>query len=596
LFILSTEEVNTVQSMTFGTTRNIIEIIRRNTCSKSNDKGLRLRVEHMRCHRHLFSVVNTHYWTNSSMMRSSYIVRHKSTLKELQDRVRSGILRPDRAQERVAKRLNRLQETLSDYDNSILFHHKRKKDEEQDKDETIAKHKENNVCSNNNDNRRREVTESHDDKVVDGNDKSNNNSSSLPPTPILKIPRGLYIYGKVGTGKSMLMDSFYENVQLLGGDDRKKRFHFHNFLSTVHEDIYRLKQEDLKEHGRNFSVDTSLANNPIHKVGLQLASKISLLCLDEFQVTDIADAVILSQLFSVLFQNGTIVVTTSNRPPQDLYEGGLNRSYFLPFIDLLDRHCITYQIPSQRDYRRILSSCTSFFINSSISGSDDDDNTQMDYLVTKLYRELISGDDNVEDEKNAHVNDNESRSMQLQVSFNRRIFVDRVYSGEIHKNNNNVNGSTNTPIMARFSFEELCDANRGAMDYRVIAQAFDIVIIEDIPTLDFNSHNRARRFITLIDELYEGKCALLCSALNAKTPMDLFQTGKTDVSNNLYVGGGGDEESDDKDSWIDVSQQGGTPVGALASVRELAFAFERASSRIFEMCSRSWLHRVVDSS
>ena len=532
--------------------------------------------------------------------------RNKSTLKELQDRVQSGILQPDRAQERVAKRLTRLQETLVDYDNSTLFEFYQRKAQEEKAQKTMEEDK---------------VSEREHEK----NDKSNkDSSSSLPPmptttstTPVLpKTPRGLYIYGSVGTGKTMLMDSFFDNVQLPGGDNdddddgrRKQRLHFHNFLSIVHRDIHRLKQEDLEENGRNFSVDTSLANNPIHKVGLQLSSKISLLCLDEFQVTDIADALILSQLFTILFQNGTVVVATSNRPPTDLYEGGLNRSYFLPFIDLLERHCITYHIPSQRDYRRILSNCSSFFVNS-IGGGDGDDGgdggdgtSNIDSLVSKLCVDLITttGNDNVDDdgkEATTIINDyNEPRSMQLQVGFNRSIYVDRVYLGGTEENNNN-----RTPSMARFSFEELCDTEKGAMDYRAIAQTFDIVIVEDIPALDLEGHNRARRFITLIDELYEGKCALLCSALNGKTPMDLFQTYENaDMKNNSYDSniveeGEDDEESNDVIFGIDVAQQGGTPVGALASVRELSFAFERASSRIFEMCSRSWWQRVLESS
>jgi predicted ATPase len=189
--------------------------------------------------------------------------------------------------------------------------------------------------------------------------------------------------------------------------------------------------------------------------------------------------------------------------------------------------------------------------------------------------------------------------MQLQVGFNRTISVDRVYLGGTHEENNH-----RTPTMARFSFDELCDTEKGAMDYRAIAQTFDIVIVEDIPTLDLEGHNRARRFITLIDELYEGKCALLCSALNGKTPMDLFQTYEnthTATNNNndsnVVEGGEDDEESNDEVIFgIDVAQQGGTPVGALASVRELSFAFERASSRIYEMCSRSWWQRVLESS
>merc|ERR1712224_618459 len=155
-------------------------------------------------------------------------------------------------------------------------------------------------------------------------------------------------------------------------------------------------------------------------------------------------------------------------------------------------------------------------------------------------------------------------------------------------------------IMSRFSFAELCDTGRGAFDYRVIARAFDVVIVEDIPTMNLDEHNRARRFITLIDELYEGRCALLCSAVDAKSPVDLFESrdnnhdidvdkdidngtddgngGSNNCSkNNINVvvdGGSGDgngaELFNDRIEWIDVAQQGGTPVGALASVRELA--------------------------
>ena len=584
-----------------------------------------------------------------SRSRSSCIRRHGSTLKELQDQVRSGTLQPDVGQEQVAKKLTRLQEALIGYDNSVLFHRRYQRQQQRRQDELPPpppsppekkqkKEKEEIMKS------------SDDDSNVILSDKNNTKEETKASSVILKIPRGLYIYGKVGTGKSMLMDSFYNNVQLVaggddlaGGDDhrRKERIHFHKFLSNVHIDIHRLKREDLRAHGRNFTVDTSLENNPIHKVGLQLASKLSLLCLDEFQVTDIADAVILLQLFSVLFRMGTVVVATSNRPPQDLYEGGLNRSYFLQFIDVLERHCIIQHIPSHRDYRRTLANCSSFFVSScgyntisdSSSGSsiavDDNDSiistddndcstsstskgnyyTQIDYLVSKLYTELIVGEERAEGDV-IHSNNKNNRSMNLPVTFSRNINVDRVYSRETIDNddtNNHENESRySSPIMARFSFTELCDTEKGAQDYRVIAESFDIVIIEDIPTLDFFNHNRARRFITLIDELYEGKCALLCSALDAKTPMDIFKPSKDDASNekfnqkNINVDGVGDdsgsvESNDTRIEWIDVSQQGGALVGAHASVRELAFAFERASSRIFEMCSQSWWYRVLDS-
>ena len=145
-----------------------------------------------------------------------------------------------------------------------------------------------------------------------------------------------------------------------------------------------------------------------------------------------------------------------------------------------------------------------------------------------------------------------------------------------------------------FSFEELCDTEKGSMDYRAIARAFDIVVLKDIPVMDLEGHNRARRFITLIDELYEGKCALVCSTLFAKIPGDLFDVAKNTRHKHFHDEAETEEEEPEMALGIDVAQEGGTPVGALASVRELSFAFERSSSRIFEMCSRAWWDRVLD--
>jgi predicted ATPase len=342
-----------------------------------------------------------------------------------------------------------------------------------------------------------------------------------------------------------------------------------------------------------------LENNPIYRVGLQLAAQYSVLCLDEFQVTDIADAVVLSQLFGVLFRKGTVVVATSNRPPQELYEGGLNRSYFLPFIDLLQKHCIVHSLQSQIDYRKLLasSSNSSFFL---LAQDNDTEQTKRE-----LLQQLLHPDDNDDDDDDEGTMINRSSdtpsttTMELDVGFQRTLTVKRVYGSS---------SSSNTGKTACcFSFEELCDADLGANDYRAIARQFDIVILEDIPTLNLEGHNRARRFITLIDELYEGKCALLCCALEATTPMELFEsttTSTTTISKtrstttaattSLVVGNDGDDVVETTFKGIDVATQGGTAVGALASVRELAFAFERASSRLFEMCSRSWWDRVLE--
>jgi protein AFG1 len=515
-----------------------------------------------------------------------------STLRLLKERMKSGKLRPDKAQERVGKRLDKLQEVLMTYDNTILFQANKIRSSDSENTDEVATAPQ-------------ALTGTGDFSVVTntsevGSTVSAKNKLDAPVNnPNLFIPRGLYIHGPVGTGKTMLMDSLYEACILSSPDhgqdrtipgsvkNRIQRFHFHNFLSQVHTRIHHLKEQELTIKGRNFTVDTSLANNPIYRVGLQLASELSVLCLDEFQVTDIADAVILSQLFGVLFQYGTVVVATSNRPPEDLYEGGLNRGYFLPFVDLLKKHCIVHRIESSQDYRRAMASCSSFFITN--------DSNKLDAILEEVAREVCG------------TNLDEPQPIELTLGYQRSLVVHRAYKvdeGGVPNvnafNNDRDNGIGNA--MGCFRFEELCDSELGAKDYRAITKAFDIVVLENIPTLDLEGHNRARRFITLIDELYEAKCALVCSTVYAETPMQLFSShgksqdaeppGETAVDTTPRDG--------DNDAanvmWVDVVQQGGTPVGALASVRELGFAFDRASSRIYEMCSKSWWDRVLNKS
>eukprot|EP00934_Nitzschia_sp_Nitz4_P001736 Nitzschia sp. Nitz4//scaffold334_size18717//308//1915//NITZ4_008759-RA/size18717-processed-gene-0.9-mRNA-1//1//CDS//3329548242//1736//frame0 len=486
-------------------------------------------------------------WMQRSM--SSAPPSQAGFVQVLQEKVSLGSLEEDAAQIQVAKRLGRLQKALQGYDNAILFEPPKPPtppptDESSDSPEEATAN----------------TTKVEDSESKDSAKPKEEEAEPVPEPPKLRIPRGLYVHGPVGTGKTMLMNAFYDQAPV----DKKARFHFHSFLAQVHQQIHQLKQQDLKQKGRSYRIDTSKENNPIYRVGMELSQQWSLLCLDEFQVTDIADAVILSQLFSVLFFKGTVVVATSNRPPRDLYEGGLNRSYFLPFLDLLERHCIVHNIESTVDYRKALASCTSFFGTT----------TDMEPIVEQVRMDIVQAD----------TDSDAPTPMVLPVGFQRTLTVEQTYSSD-----------TTSLKMGRVDFFDMCDKDLGAQDYRAIGQTFDIVCLENVEKMDLVGHNRARRFITLIDELYEAQCCLILFAGEGippesivHSPLDLFEASYGRLSAESK------NEKDDVDGepatvlGIDVATQGGTAVGALASVRELGFAFERASSRIVEMCSRSW--------
>lgn len=492
------------------------------------------------------------------------------------DLIALGKLRPDKAQERAAKRLHRLQQALMGYSNEATFVHH---------DSRIIKNEEKNKGEG--DNQEQEVK---GEGTENDNQKTSKEELSLPPIP--RIPRGLYIHGPVGSGKSLLMDSFYNTIDI--PDSKKVRYHFHAFMQDIHRRMHSLKQDDLRTRGRNFSIDTSEEHNPIIRVALQLSRETTLLCLDEFQVTDVADALIMSQLFEVLFAFGTVVVATSNRPPQDLYEGGLNRSYFLPFIGILERHCLVHSLVSEMgDYRKFLSATDSTEMkgNSGTSGNNEDELNNTDAKLLGLSHKgdtFFLSDENLMEtivhELLSVVYPTGAVGNLLQL-FDMPVAFGRTFE---------VSAGEPNGLVGIFSFKELCHGDLGAADYRAIAQRFSVIALKDIPKLSTFQHNHARRFITLVDELYEGKCALICSTNDKVSgPDDLFQsanssggsTGDLSDSNSLKLG--------ETLGLEDVQTQGGQPVSTLASVRELSFAFQRAASRITEMTSHRWWNQVL---
>ena len=285
-------------------------------------------------------------------------------------------------------------------------------------------------------------------------------------------PKGIYMWGGVGRGKSMLMDLFHQSLKI----DRKRRVHFHAFMQEVHA---MLREERKNESG-----------DPIPPVAAQLAQNVRCLAFDEMVVNNSADAMIMSRLFRALIvDEGVTVVTTSNRPPQDLYKDGLNREHFLPFIDLIDDRLETVPLNGPVDYRL-----------DRVAGLDTWHFPLGDEATAKVREAFFRLTDYApEDADNVP-------SQELEVSAKRSIHVPKSLKG-----------------VAVFSFKRLCVDAKGAPDYLAIARCYHTVIVVGIPKMDRDMRNEAARFVTLIDTLYEHCVKLFVTA--AAKPEDLYQSG-----------------------------------------------------------------------
>ncbi|MBI6629361.1 cell division protein ZapE [Pontibaca salina] len=302
-----------------------------------------------------------------------------------------------------------------------------------------------------------------------------------PPAP----PKGLYLWGGVGRGKSMLMDLF---VSSLGGVPRR-RVHFHVFMQEVHAALHQARMTEVEDS--------------LGPVAARMTADLRLLAFDEMQITDITDAMLVGRLFQTLLDAGVTIVTTSNRPPDDLYKDGLNRQLFLPFIDLIKSRMAVQELASPTDHRQNRLAGTQTYFTP--AGAD------AHAAIETIWQDLAGG---------------EGRSLTLTVN-KRDITLPQCRNG-----------------VARASFYDLCANPLGPADYLAIADAVRVLILEDIPRLSRSNFNAARRFVTLVDALYEARVRLIVSA-DAQPE-------------SLYVEGDG------------------------------AFEFERTASRLREMQSADW--------
>lgn len=298
-------------------------------------------------------------------------------------------------------------------------------------------------------------------------------------------PKGLYLWGGVGRGKSMVMDLFCDATDIA----QKRRVHFHAFMQEVHKSIHAARQKGVED--------------PIEPVADAICRTVRLLAFDEMQISDITDAMIVGRLFERLFAAGVVVVTTSNRVPEDLYKTGLNRALFLPFIDMIRDRLTVVHLESPNDYRqhRLKGAQVYFHPAGQARG-----------LIAAIWDDLTGG----------------AKGETLKLPVNgREVELPRFANG-----------------VGRASFWELCSRPLGPGDYLAIASAVRVLILEDVPQLSASNYNEAKRFVTLIDALYEAKVRLICSA--------------ADEPERLYLEGTG------------------------------AFEFERTASRLREMQGATW--------
>ena len=287
-------------------------------------------------------------------------------------------------------------------------------------------------------------------------------------------PRGIYLWGSVGRGKTMLMDFLFEAAPVKA----KRRVHFQAFMADVHQRIHDWRLAS--------KAGTAKGDEPVAPVADALAAQAVLLCFDEFTVTDIADAMILGRLFQALFARGVVIVATSNVEPERLYEGGLNRALFLPSIRQIQQHMQVFELDAPKDFRlEKLAGAPVYHVPADAAAHE---------ALTRAFKSLTGR------------SRGEPRSLEV---LGRQLVVPQAVNG-----------------VARFSFHDLCEQPLASSDYLAIAREFHTLVIDDIPVLPAHKRNEARRLTWLIDALYDMQVKVIASAQDQPVGLYLGTQGR----------------------------------------------------------------------
>lgn len=532
-------------------------------------------------------------------------------LPQYKNLVEQGKLQHDLYQERVASELENLLRRLEQYEKDVEDYHarlssweKRREDkrrkllmeeaEQKQKSDVWVrlKKKRNKLVENWNTWRKPQDVEPGVGKWVSYLNREKKLDSLVGPCPVAPVaPKGLYLYGNVGSGKTMLMDMFYGATE--GVVKHRRRLHFHEAMLEIHEHMHKVWKKQMEEKTLQSSISSWIMNLPVDtKVKEWLAAEeqykqevemqnilptvadkfllghqehkqgATLLCFDEIQTVDVFAIVALSGILSRLLSTGSVLVATSNRAPQDLNQDGMQKEIFQKLVEKMEEHCQIVPIGSEIDYRRLIAQKS---VNQVQYFYPSDSKALQQF--EKMWSDIISQYGGV------------VTSETILVMFGRTLDVPESCKG-----------------VARFSFDYLCGRAVGAADYISVANKYHTVFISDIPVMSMRIRDKARRFITLVDELYNHHCRLVCSA--ASSIEDLFQGTEEGT---LF-----DLESFQFETEIEGSKlrrdvlaegsvrSGGSTTGiiSLLSGQEEMFAFRRAVSRLIEMQTPFYLEGV----